>query len=121
MLVSWVGAEKQIVLHSSYKTNEDTQPTEFSLKDSFCRHVHGMDFHLVIDDSPSHPLIKDNPMVKSNDIGAYAGFPIHGKDDKLVAILCALFDRMHRWSGEDQEAMKNAAPDRAELLAGALR
>ena len=88
----------------------------FTREESICSHVHDMSHPLIIEDARSHPLIKDNPSVVSSAVGAYAGFPLFGLDQRVIAVFCVLFDRIHRFSAEERRKLADAAQDISEMM-----
>ncbi len=100
----------QIVYSASNPHSPELGPT-MMLEESICRHVVGMNFPLVIDDVQSHPLLRENPMVRSKAVGAYAGYPIRGAQDQVLAVSCGLWDRIHHWTDQEQALLSNAASE----------
>ncbi len=75
-----------------------------------------MNFPLVVDDTQSHPLIKDNPTVQDQMVAAYAGYPVRDPNRRVLAVVSAVFEGMHRWSQSELEILADAADDAAQYL-----
>ena len=114
--VSSVSASEHTFVISTEHTPAFPIGTTLSLDRSICKHVAWMNFPLVVDDTQSHPLIKDNPTIRDEMIGAYAGYPVRDANRSVLAVVCAVFERMHRWTQSEQEILADAAEDAAQYL-----
>lgn len=114
--VSRVSASEQIFLISTENSPVFPTGTTIDLDRSICKHVASMNFPLVVDDTQSHPLIKDNPTVQDQMVAAYAGYPVRDPNRRVLAVVSAVFEGMHRWSQSELEILADAADDAAQYL-----
>jgi len=59
--------------------------------------VSGIPF--IVDDATTHPLLADLPVVRSGQVGAYAGIPIFSDQDDAVGSLCTWATYPLNWTG----------------------
>ncbi len=71
------------------------------LSHSFCKHVVASGKPLLIDDARTHPLVRDNPIVKEVGVAAYAGYPLTTRDGHTLGTLCAFDASPRHWTPED--------------------
>lgn len=107
--LSRIGADRQLVLATSASSGISLNRTDIPLGESICRHVEQMNFPLVVSDTLSHPLLRDVPGIMHCVSGAYLGYPVRDLDGRVLAVLAAARDRIHRWSAEEQALMAQAA------------
>ena len=116
VLVTRVEKSRQVILaHAG-----TSLPPEFArstpLNHSICQHVAAMDFPLAIDNTVSHPLLKDNLAFAELNVVAYLGAPIHVADGSAMGAICALQNSRRRWHEEDISFILSAASIADELL-----
>ena len=114
--VTEINEDGQLYLASSESSPAFPTGSTLDVDRSISRHVSSMNFPLVVDDTQSHPLLMGNPLTRADFIGAYAGFPVRDARRRVVAVVCATFNRLHRWTKSEQELIASAASDTAQIL-----
>ena len=75
-----------------------SMPAEFQdsmpLDHSICQHTKAMDFPLAIDDTVSHPLLRNNKAFSNLGVTSYVGAPIHDRQ-KSIGAVCAVELKMN--------------------------
>lgn len=79
------------------------------LSHSFCQHVVREDRALLVDNAPSHPLVKDNLAVPDLDVIAYLGVPVYAPTNDPVGALCVIDGKSRPWSDSDIAVLRNLA------------
>jgi len=116
--LSEIRDEAQRVVATSSAFGISLATTDIPLHQSICRHVHTMNFPLVVNDTLSHPLLQDVPGIRQSMAGAYLGSPVRDADGRAVAVLAALHDRLHAWRSEEIATMSEAACGIYRYLSG---
>lgn len=117
VLITQVTHDRQIVMANSGLQLPTALTTEMPLPFSICQHVVAIDFHLVIDDAASHPMLHDNLAVSDLGIHAYLGAPVHIREAEPFGATCALQNQQRHWSYKDIENIMFAARRADGLLA----
>jgi len=73
-------------------------PRHNDIPDSPCQILIATDKPLIVDDAIADPRIRDLAAVRSLEIGAWAGYPIHSPEGQVLGGLCVLDDRPHKWT-----------------------
>ena len=106
---------QEIIAHSGL-----TLPSRFEtstpLSHSICQHTAAMDYPLVIDDTVSHPLLKENLAFAELGIASYLGAPVHTDEGVAVGALCAIDLRKRRWTEREKAIVCSAARIADRLL-----
>ncbi|QCO58094.1 GAF domain-containing protein (plasmid) [Pseudorhodobacter turbinis] len=79
-----------------------------------------MDFPLIIDDTITHPLLRDSLAFQDLGIVAYLGVPVHAHEGKTTGVFCAVELKQRRWSARDIEIITQAAQHAERLFARSL-
>lgn len=116
VVVSQIHPDKHRSIYLSNSTGKGANPVDYPLEHSICRHVWSMNHPLIVDDAQSHPLVRDNPILEIDGIGAYAGYPIQDEAGKVAATVCAFHDRIHYWSPTEKKAISDIAEELAVLI-----
>ncbi|RYE87325.1 MAG: GAF domain-containing protein [Myxococcales bacterium] len=82
---------------------------ETPLSHSFCKHVVADRAPLVVEDSRTHPVVRDNPSVWDLSVVAYAGLPIETGDRHVIGSFCAIDGKPRAWSGRDLAILRDLA------------
>ncbi len=82
---------------------------EFPLSHSFSRHLVASGQPLVINDTQSHPFVRDNPALQDPGVIAYLGAPLFTPDGYMVGSLCAVDHVPRAWSEDDVGILSNLA------------
>lgn len=119
VLVTRVTEDRQLVLAHAGRPLPGWFTGSTTLDYSICQHSVAMDFPLVIDDTFSHPLVRDSRAVTKLAIAAYIGAPVHGPSGRATGTLCAVEFHQRRWTEEDIDYMIAAARIADRIIASA--
>ncbi|QCO55444.1 GAF domain-containing protein [Pseudorhodobacter turbinis] len=118
ILVTHTTAAGQEILANSGLTVPARFNGSIPLSHSICHHTVAMDFPLIIDNTITHPLLRDNLAFQDLGIVAYLGVPVHGHEGKAIGVFCAVELKQRRWSARDIEIITQAAQHAERLLVG---
>jgi signal transduction histidine kinase len=90
---------------------------ETPLTHSFCKHVVYENQPLVVEDSRSHPVVKDNAAIETLGVMAYAGMPVYDGDGTPIGSLCAISDRPRAWAPDELETLRLLADQASAEIA----
>ena len=76
---------------------------------SFCQHVVTSGAPLVVEDAPSHPLVRSNPAIRDLGVMAYLGAPLRSPDGLVLGALCVIDTQPRRWLPRDVELLQEFA------------
>ena len=79
------------------------------LSGSFCKHVVRRDEPLAIEDTRTHPLVKDNPSVEAFGLLSYLGAPLVTPEGHVLGSFCVLGYEPRSWSEDDVAFIKAMA------------
>ena len=82
---------------------------------SFCKHAVAADAPLIVPDTRTHPLLKENKAV-SEGVIAYAGMPLHTANGEVVGALCVMDSKPHEWSDDDVANLQAVARSVSRLI-----
>ena len=82
---------------------------QIPLDHSTCRHVVSSRDMLVVDDTSTHPLLRDIPTVFDMTTRAYAGVPLTTSAGQTIGALCAMDSEPHAWTTADIDALQDLA------------
>ena len=105
ILITKVTQSMQYVLAKNGIDLPDTYKDSMPLNLSICQHTAAMDFPLVINNTITHPLLRENRAFAELNIVSYMGAPIHlDQSDVPTGALCAVDQHERRWN-EDEIAI----------------
>lgn len=76
-------------------------PRENTVEESFCRYVVETGEPLVVDDAATDPVTRGNPSIGSMGVAAWAGFPVHMSDGRILGTFCVVDQRPRRWTDHE--------------------
>lgn len=82
---------------------------------SFCTEVVNTGQPLIVPDAPTHPVYRENPLVVSGQIGAYAGYPLVHRGAVLGSV-CAFHDRPRAFTATELRILAAQARLAATVL-----
>lgn len=104
--VSLVDSDQQVLIGCNDDTIADrTRPIELSI----CKYAVASGDPLIVDDTTTHPLLADHPMVLNGAIRAYAGFPLCDPGGNAVGTLCAWDPRPRCWTVGQLQILEDLA------------
>jgi len=87
------------------------------IKYSFCQYVVTSGAPFIVEDSKSHPVVKDNPGYTEFNIQAYLGVPIHSPDGYTLGSLCVADNVPRTWTETQVQLMRELS----ELVSTQIR
>ena len=87
------------------------------LTHSFCKHVVYEDAPLIVDDSRTHPTVRDNPAIDTLGVAAYAGMPVRDQTGTPIGSLCAISDVPREWTADELETLRLLAEQASAEIA----
>lgn len=115
VMVTIVGNHDQCVVANDGMALPDEFKVSMPLDYSICQHTKAMDFPLVIDNTISHPLLRNNKAFPVLGVTSYIGAPIHDAE-KSIGAVCAIELKPRRWSVDEIELIVRAAGVADRLL-----
>jgi len=82
---------------------------ENPVQESFCQYVIGADQPLIVDDAAHDPRTRDNPMIASMGVAAWAGFPIRAPGGEALGSFSVVDTRTRQWSQRDIDVLSALA------------
>lgn len=108
-LFSVVAADRQFLKSAVAFATPLRFQREIPLEYSLCQWVVSDGSMLVVDDAREHPLLRHNLAVRELGVVAYCGAPIADRFGVVLGSLCAIDDRPHSWTSEDEETLRDLA------------
>jgi PAS domain S-box-containing protein len=68
------------------------------LSGTICRHVVSSGNRLVVADTQTHPLARDEPTIQELGLGAYLGVPLTTAEGEVIGALCTVDRHAREWS-----------------------
>src|SRR5579871_3242951 len=100
-MVSLVDADRQFFKSQCGLAEPLAGKRETPLSHSFCKHLLGAAKPLVIEDARVHPLVRDNPAIRDNNVIAYLGVPLRNAEGLTLGSLCTIDTKPRSWSDDD--------------------
>ena len=79
------------------------------LSQTICRHVVASGNPLVVADTQTHPLARNEPGLQELGIGAYLGVPLTTAEGEVVGVLCSVDRHAREWSPAQIEIAEGLA------------
>lgn len=79
---------------------------ETPVEHSFCQHVVAARSAVFIDDAELDARTRANPLVRSLNVKAWAGFPVRSPAGQVLGSFCVVDHRRRRWSERDIEVLR---------------
>jgi two-component system cell cycle sensor histidine kinase/response regulator CckA len=79
------------------------------LSKTICRHIISSGVRLVVSDTKTHPIARDEAALHALDIGAYLGVPLTTDDGEVVGVLCTVDCHAREWSPAQVEITEGLA------------
>ena len=99
-LVALVGRDRSF-FKSAHGLPEMPPDRSVPLSHSMCQHVVSSGEPLVVSDTRSHPVLRDNAAVTEMGAGAYLGVPIRSPAGHVLGTLCSVDVEAREWSLDD--------------------
>ena len=99
-LLALIGEDRSF-FKSAHGLPETPPGRAVPLSHSMCQHVVATEEPLVVDDTQSHPLLRDNKAVTEMGAGAYLGVPVRSPSGHVLGTLCAVDLEAREWSADD--------------------
>jgi two-component system cell cycle sensor histidine kinase/response regulator CckA len=80
-----------------------------TLSQTICRHVVSSGSPLVVADTQTHPLARNEPAILELGLGAYLGVPLTTAEGKVVGVLCTVDRHAREWSPAQIEIAEGLA------------
>ena len=120
-LVALVGSDRSF-FKSAYGLPETPPDRAVSLAHSMCQHVVASGEPLVVGDTRSYPVLRDNGAVTEMGAGAYLGVPVRGPSGHVLGTLCAVDTEPREWTPDDVATLvATAAAAQGEIALRAER
>ncbi len=107
VLVSLVDDRGQFFHGASGLLGEIAVCRSTPLSHSFCKHVVTSGSMLVIEDSRSHPLVCNNPVIDELGVVGYLGIPLTTSDGHTLGSLCAITHVPRAWTPRDESMLRD--------------
>jgi len=117
-------ADRQVSLSSVADPSEWASwngPRSVPLEASYCQHVIRSGEPLVVEDSLSHPLVRENPATTDAGIRSYAAVPLRNQEGITLATLCVVDFTPREWGDPDLEALSALADLLMREIQGRIR
>jgi GAF domain-containing protein len=102
ILITKVTQSRQYVLAVGGFNLPEIYRVSMPLDLSICQHTVAMDFPLVINNTITHPLLRDNRAFAELNIVSYLGAPVHANEsDVSTGTICAVDQKERHWSEDD--------------------
>ena len=109
IMVTLLTAEEQWVLAASGSGATRLPGHHLPLAYSLCQHVVRHAATLSIDDTTTHPLVRDDLAVTALGVHAYLGVPLTTNAGQTVGVLCALDFVSREWAADERAALADLA------------
>jgi PAS domain S-box-containing protein len=106
-MASLIDDERQWIVGLSGLPSPEAR--QIPLSHSTCRHVVSSRAQLVVEDTATHPLLRDIPTVFDRPTRAYAGVPLTSTSGETIGALCAMDSVPRAWSEADIEGLQDLA------------
>lgn len=101
VLICLVEEDQQFVKACSGLPEPWGSVREAPLPQSLCRHVVSTGRQLVADDAREHPILRDDPAIKTLGIAAYACAPLLASDGPTFGAFCVADSHPRTWTDEE--------------------
>jgi len=85
--------KSQIGLREPWASKRETPLTH-----SFCQYVRQFGEALIVNDSKTHDLVRDNLAIQDLGVASYLGAPIYSPEGEPIGALCVIDDQPREWS-----------------------
>lgn len=106
-LVSLVDIDRQFFKSAQGLPDPWADRRETPLSHSFCRHVIETGGALVVEDAPTHPVVRNNLAVTELGVVAYLGVPLKTSQGQVLGSLCAIDSKPRHWTEDDIRTMRD--------------
>lgn len=96
--------KSQCGLHEPFASERETP-----ISHSVCQHVVASGEPLVVEDARLHPLVRDNPAIRTLGMVAYLGVPLFDSAGVAYGAFCAFSGEPRRWTAADLEILSTLA------------
>jgi len=76
---------------------------------SFCANAVQSGEPFVVEDATTHPLVKDNPLVRFEDLRCYAGIPLTTANGHTLGTLCVIGHERRSFSEAELDVLRGLA------------
>ena len=83
---------------------------------SFCAHAVAGREPFVVEDATTHPVVRDNPLVRHENLRCYAGIPLVTSRGHAIGTLCVAGTETRSFSEADLDALRGLAAKAVERI-----
>lgn len=76
---------------------------------AFCRHAVATQAPFMVEDAGTHPIVRDNPLVRIDGIRSYLGMPLITSKAQTIGTLCVLGVETRKFSETDVNTLRELA------------
>ncbi len=105
--VSLVDRDTQVF--AGCTVTDGSLPRQFGLEYSVCKFTVAVGGLLVVNDTATHPLLADHPMVRGGFIRAYVGVPLANDRGHAVGTLCCSDVQPRQWTTGQIQILRDLA------------
>lgn len=99
-LITLVDADRQFFLSSAGLPEPMRSARQTPIELSICQYAVAEGRPLIVGDTRSHPVLRDNPAVTEMGVAAYAGIPLVVAEGHAVGTLCVLDFVVRDWTAD---------------------
>ncbi len=108
-LVTLIEEDRQYFLSCIGLPESLTERRQTPLTYSICKHVVATGEPLILADIAEHPLLRDDEVIRSFGVVAYAGIPLRTATGHVLGSFCVLDRKRREWSADDLELLETLA------------
>ena len=108
-LVTLIEEDRQFFLSCVGLPDSLTERRQTPLSYSICKHVVPTGEPLIVSDVAQHSLFRDDPLIKSLGIVAYAGIPLRTATGHVLGSFCVLDRKVRDWTTDELELLDTLA------------
>ncbi len=108
-LVTLIEEDRQFFLSCVGLPDSLTERRQTPLSYSICRHVVPTGEPLIVSDVMQHPLFRDDALIKSLGIVAYAGIPLRTATGHVLGSFCVLDRKVRAWTTDEMDLLATLA------------
>ena len=108
-LVTLIEEDRQFFLSCVGLPDSLTERRQTPLSYSICKHVVPTGEPLIVSDVMQHPLFRDDALIKSLGIVAYAGLPLRTATGHVLGSFCVLDRTVRAWTTDEMDLLATLA------------
>ena len=108
-LVTLIEEDRQFFLSCVGLPDSLTERRQTPLSYSICKHVVPTGEPLLVADVSQHPLFRDDAMIRSFGIVAYAGIPLRTATGHILGSFCVLDRKPRNWAPDEVDLLETLA------------